>query len=318
MFKNINKIVILVVALFGIIIGSTHAIAPSFDRNFADYLTDKTPDQYGRVETVFSFSNCIDRNQSIMENVRNLFYPSVYKADNQCSITTGGLLWDMLRVVTFALIFLFIVMAGIKFIMGGASGDEAKKSAMSLVYIAYGAFLVFGAIWILGYVLNIENLQGSTDLVNNLQNNLFLQILSFFKILAFFVAIIMMIVSGFKMMAAMDKEDKVKAGKQGAINVIVALVFIKIVDYIFYIAQAADFAQRASSLVLDVAKILGWIIGISFVLGLFYAGYQMFFSGGDEKALKKTQSILINIVIVSVVIFLFLLLIYQIFNEFVG
>jgi hypothetical protein len=32
--------------------------------------------------------------------------------------------------------------------------------------------------------------------------------------LAFFVAIIMMIVSGFKMMAAMDKEDKVKAGKQ--------------------------------------------------------------------------------------------------------
>ena len=46
-----------------------YAAAPSFDNNFANYLTDKTPDQYGRVETVFSFSNCIDRNQSIMENV---------------------------------------------------------------------------------------------------------------------------------------------------------------------------------------------------------------------------------------------------------
>lgn len=96
------------------------------------------------------------------------------------------------------------------------------------------------------------------------------------------------------------------------------MVFIKIIDYLFYIAQAADFAQRASTLVLDVAKILGWILGIAFVLGLFYAGYQMFFSGGDEKAMKKTQSILINIVIVSIVIFMFILLVYQIFNEFVG
>ncbi len=318
MFKNINKIIILIVVLFGIVIWSTHAIAPSFDRNFADYLTDKTPDQYGRVETVFSFSNCIDRNQSIVENIRNLFYPSIYTANKSCSITTWWLLWDMLRIVTFALIFLFIVMAWVKFIMSWASWDEAKKSAMSLVYIAYWAFLVFGAIWILWYVLNIENIKWSTDLVNSLQNNLFLQILSFFKILAFFIAIIMMIVSWFKMMAAMDKEDKIKAGKQWAINVLIALVFIKIVDYLFYIAQAADFAQKASNLVLDIAKILGWVIGISFVLGLFYAGYQMFFSGGDEKAMKKTQSILINIVIVSVVIFMFLLLVYQIFNEFVG
>lgn len=318
MIKKISKAVIMMITLLGIGMWAMHAVAPSFDDNFANYLTDKTPDQYGRVETVFSFSNCIDRNQSIMENVRNLFYPSTFKSDNQCSLTTGGLLWDMLRVITFALIFVFIVVAGMKFIMNGTSWDEAKKWAMSLVYIAYGAFLVFGAIWILWYVLNIENVKWSTDLVNSVQNNLFLQILSFFKVLAFFLAIIMMVVSWFKMMAAMDKEDKVKAGKQWAINVIVALVFIKIVDYIFYIAQASDFAQKASTLVLDVAKILWWILGISFVLGLFYAGYQMFLSGGDEKAIKKTQSILINIVIVSLVLFLFLLLVYQIFNEFVG
>lgn len=312
-----SKFIIVIVALLGVGLGAMYAKAPSFDNNFANYLTDDTPDQYGRVETVFSFSNCIDRNQSIMENVRNLFYPSTLKSENQCSLTTGGLLWDMLRVITFALIFVFIVVAGIKFIMNWTSWDEAKKWAMSMVYIAYGAFLVFGSIWILGYVLNIENIKWSTDLVNNVQNNLFLQILSFFKVLAFFIAIIMMVVSWFKMMAAMDKEDKVKAGKQGAINIIIALVFIKIVDYIFYIAQTADFAQRASTLILDIAKILWWILGISFVLGLFYAWYQMFFSGGDEKAMKKTQSILINIVIVSLVVFLFLLLVYQIFNEFV-
>lgn len=320
MFKKISKLVFVVVALMWISIWTMKAAVPSFDNNFANYLTDDTPDQYGRVETVFSFSNCIDRNQSITQNIRNLFYPSNAPAGNWavCSITTWWLLWDVIRVISFALLFLFIVIAGINFIMNGTSWDTAKKSAMSFVYIWYWAFLIFWSIWILGYVLNIENVQWSTDLVNSIQNNLFLQILSFFKVLAFFVAIIMMIVSWFKMMAAMDKEEKVKAWRKGVINIIIALIFIKLVDYLFYIAQVPDFAQRASSLILDVAKILGWIIGIAFVLGLFYAGYQMFLSGGDDKAMKKTKSILINIVIVSVVIFLFLLLVYQIFNEFVA
>jgi hypothetical protein len=43
---------------------------------------------------------------------------------------------------------------------------------------------------------------------------LFLQILSFFKVLAFFIAIVMMVVTGFKMMSALDKEDKIKEGRK--------------------------------------------------------------------------------------------------------
>lgn len=54
--------------------GVSYAAAPSFNTNFADYLTDATPDQYGRVETVFNIG--IDRNISLMDNVRRLFYPS--------------------------------------------------------------------------------------------------------------------------------------------------------------------------------------------------------------------------------------------------
>ncbi|MBU1757711.1 hypothetical protein KKG31_00745 [Patescibacteria group bacterium] len=64
-------------------LGFTFAAAPSFDRNFADYLTDDTPDQYGRVETVFSI--CIDRNKTLMENVKNLFYPGQSVNDSSCS-----------------------------------------------------------------------------------------------------------------------------------------------------------------------------------------------------------------------------------------
>lgn len=54
--------------------GFTFAVAPSFNNNFANYLTDATPDRYGRVETVFNLG--IDRNLSLMDNIKSLFYPS--------------------------------------------------------------------------------------------------------------------------------------------------------------------------------------------------------------------------------------------------
>jgi hypothetical protein len=71
---NIFKKAILVITLLVIGGGISHAAVPSFNDNFANYLTDATPDKYGRVETVFNI--CIDRNISLMDNIKNLFYPS--------------------------------------------------------------------------------------------------------------------------------------------------------------------------------------------------------------------------------------------------
>jgi fructose-specific phosphotransferase system IIC component len=69
-FKKIVLIFMVVVVSGGVL----YAAAPSFDRNFANYLTDDTPDRYGRVETVFDIG--IDRDLSLMDNVKRLFYPS--------------------------------------------------------------------------------------------------------------------------------------------------------------------------------------------------------------------------------------------------
>ena len=71
---SIIKKAILVLTLAVIGGGFTYAVAPSFNNNFANYLTDTTPDQYGRVETVFNLG--IDRNLSLMDNIKRLFYPS--------------------------------------------------------------------------------------------------------------------------------------------------------------------------------------------------------------------------------------------------
>lgn len=290
------------------------AKAPSFDNNFAKYLTDSTPDQYGRVETVFNL--CIDRSKSLMENIRNLFYPNpLVRSICGGQTSAGGQLRELVRVVWLGIMFVFVILAGVNFIME-AKTDWAKKAWMSLLYIAYWAFMVFWVTWLLWVILNVDTLRWSVDLVEKVQNGLFLQILGLFKVLAFFLAIVMIVVYGFQMMAAMDQDEKIKTARKWIINVIVALVFIKIIDYVYYIAQLSDFAKRASDMIIDIAKILWYIVGFAFIVGTFYAWFLLFTSWGKEDAFKKTKSILINIFLVSLVIFLFLLLIYQIFNQF--
>jgi hypothetical protein len=91
---------------------------------------------------------------------------------------------------------------------------------------------------------------------------------------------------------------------------------IKVIDYIFYIAQTPAFGAKAADMIINVAVVLGWVLGSLFVLALFYAGYLLITSSGKEDAMKKAKSVIINIFVITVVVFLFLLLVYQIFNEF--
>jgi hypothetical protein len=80
---NVFKKIIMIISLIVVTGGIVFAAAPSFQDNFADYLTDETPDRYGRVETVFSI--CIDRNISLMQNIRNLFYPNAIAPTSPCA-----------------------------------------------------------------------------------------------------------------------------------------------------------------------------------------------------------------------------------------
>lgn len=308
-----------IVVLFALVVVSgwvLYAAAPSFDRNFANYLTDDTPDRYGRVETVFNIG--IDRNISLMDNIRVLFYPSsVAITDAHWNpVAVWGNLWVLIRSLWFIILFVFLVIAGVNLIIKAKEPEETKKAFTSLLYILFGAFLLFWVTWILWTVLDIGNVQWSTALVDSVQNKLFFQILSFFKVLAFFAAIVMLVVAGFKMMAAMDKSEKVTIARKWAINVLVALVMIKVVDYIFYIAQTPDFSSKAGDMIINVAITLWWILGSVFVLAIFYAWYMLIVSWGKEESFKKAKWVIVNIFIISLVVFIFLLLVYQVFKEF--
>jgi hypothetical protein len=66
----------------------------------------------------------------------------------------------------------------------------------------------------------------------------------------------MLVYYGYQMMIAFDKEDKIKAARTGILNVILALVFIKVIDFLYYIAQQDSFGDEANNLILVIAKFL--------------------------------------------------------------
>ena len=70
---------------------------------------------------------------------------------------------------------------------------------------------------------------------------------------------------------------------------ILALVLIKVIDYVFYIAQTPEFGAKAGEFILSIAKVLGFIIGGAFVLAIFYAGFLLLTSSGIEETFKKAK-----------------------------
>jgi len=61
------------------------------------------------------------------------------------------------------------------------------------------------------------------------------------------------VVTGFRVIGAADA-DKSKKIVRGVVNVVAALVIIKVVDFIYYIAGTPDFAAQATDFILNVVK----------------------------------------------------------------
>lgn len=288
-------------------------IAPSYDDNFSAYLLSGRADENGSIANVYNIS-AVSPDNDLETNIRCLFYPN---ADPVCNTyVRWWLLWSVIRYIGLWILVLFLCVVGANFII---HPDKAKDHMMSLVYILYGAVLFFWATWILWSVLNISSVEWTEWLVNAVQwgeNSIWFKIVAFLKALIFFLAIIMLVVNWFKAMSQADKSDKAKAAMKWIVNVIVALVIIKVVDYIYFIAQSADFLAHATQFIIEVAKILWFIVWSLLVIMAFYAGFLFIVDGWKWENMKKATKIIVWIVLVASVIFLLLLIMYQFFAEF--
>lgn len=89
--------------------------------------------------------------------------------------------------------------------------------------------------------------------------------------MAFFVAIVSLFRHGYNMMMALDTESKATEAKAGVQNVVFALIFIKLIDYLYYIAQMKDFKSRSVDFIVQASKFLGYVFGVAILLAALYA-----------------------------------------------
>lgn len=257
-----------------------------------------------------TYSLSVDKSSSLEDNVRRLVLSS----------TSNGPIFSTILNIWVWLLVIYLVRWGILFLMNADNEAEIKKYKMNLLYILYGAFLFFGGSWIVNSALEFETSQGIVSsswwILTSFQNNLMLQILAFLKMAAYFVAICMVAYYWYKIMKAFEQEDKIKEARKWVINILLSLVFIKIIDYLFFIAQQTDFGSRAKDLIVSASKTMWYVLWLIFILSILYAWFLMITSRWEEDSWKKAKNIIKAVFIVSLIVFLFFLIVYQLVSDF--
>ena len=264
---------------------------PSFS-DFWDWVEDST------------YDIDVDQSSTLSQNFINIFYP-----------TSWWEIWDVVRTVWVWIFFLFLVWWWAMFLLSQNDESKLKQAKMNLLYIGYWWVLFFWVVWILWSALNLWNIEWSWEVVDNVQEGIVFQVLSFLKAAAFFVAVIMIFYYWYRMIQAFDKDDKISEARKWVINVLLELVLIKIIDFVFYIAQADDFSTQAWELLVWIAQILWYLIGAAFVIAIFYSWFLMITSRWDEEAFNKWKNIIKTVFIIWLIIMLFLLIVYQVIWE---
>jgi len=292
-------------------------VPPSYQDNFSQYLTNEAPDREWRVETVYDL--WIDSSKSLKQNIRCLFYPNSYRVPGCDTSSAGWKIRDIARYIWFAILVIYLVMAWISLLIQWWDSEKVKTSLKSLIYILYWSILFFGSTWILGSVLWVETVQGTQWMVEWIQwwpDSLFFKTIAALKAFAFFIAIIMVVIYWFKIMAVSDQADKTKTAIRWIINVVVALVMIKIIDYVYYIAQLPNFTSKANDFIIELAKILWFIMWAGLVIMIFYSWFLFLTDQWKSENMKKAKNIIIWVLMSALVIFMLLLIMYQLFAEF--
>lgn len=283
------------------------AIPPWFENNFVEHLTNENS-KYGN-ESVRDLSQIwLDKDKSIVENIKAMFYPDISGQ--------GWKIRDIIKLIGSIAVVLALVLQWFLYVIHSDEEDKIKWYHVNFAYILLWSAVFFWATWILSNGLNLSASWGTTELLHRIDKWLLFQIFAGIRAAAFFTAIFMLWWYGRSMMSAMDDAEKVKTMRQGIINILVVLIVIKLIDYVYFIAQSPDFKSKATELLVEISKVLGYILGWFFTLSTIYYGFRLMFSGGNEEALTKVKWVITAVLLLSVVIFILFLIIYQVTQEF--
>lgn len=259
-------------------------------------------------------SKKVSEKKSLKENIITLFYPTAWEGK-------GNVIFNVIRDMTLWIMIIFIVWAWASLLINRDS-KNVSKALSSLLYVVLWWVFIFWANRLFWSVLNFDQAnvtewEGIEWVKNALiwEDSVLFRILSVVKVFAFFLAIIMIVVTWFRVVSAWEWEKWKKLVK-GLVNVVVALVIIKWVDFIYYMAADWNFVDRTATFIIDVAKFFAYLYWIIIVLMIIVAWYLYITDGWSWSWFKKASNLIVNIMLSALVLFGFLLILYQILAEF--
>lgn len=302
--KNIKIIVFWLLILMGCLFSITNQTQATYVPKFADFVSG--------LKGWVTESKWVSSENLLRQNVVALFYPSSWGGGNSIyNVIKGMTLWVMI-------VYFIRAWASILF---SRKPEDMKKTLRSLVYILIWWLFVYGANRIFWNVLHFNEDAFTQDAdwmkwISAATHGVFFVVLSAIKAFAFFLAIIMIVITWFKVIAAWEWEKWKKLVKW-LINVVIWLLIIKWIDFIYYLAADTwTFVKNAVDLIIKIAKIFAYIYGTIIFIMVIVAWYLYMTDGWGGSNFKKASNILINILLSALVLFSFLLILYQIFAEF--
>lgn len=226
---------------------------------------------------------------------------------------------ETLKIIIQALIMIYIVYVWAQMIMSMWSDEEKLSWAKRQLRYSLFAIIFINIPWSIYTMFNPENkwslnkdITGSDFVSKNTDFNLFFDttwfrevlnwdILWFFKIIIFMIAVVMIMIAWFKIMTARWREEKVKEAKQKIIYSVIWLVFLWVIE--MWKSFAFDWSiEKWKNLFADLANLslfFAWPIAIIFIT---MAWYYYITANWDEEKIKKAKSILINTVLATLIL----------------
>lgn len=302
-------VLIMAVLLSFFVKGNVNAVAPEFKEDFTSHLTSK--------KFVINPENVwVSKDNVLKRNIFALFYPGGSES------TDSNRLYFVIRDITLWLMIIYLVWAWASLLFN-RKPEDMNKMLRSLVYVIVWWCFVYWANRLFGSVLQFtwasvvwwtkEWIEWVTDAFTN---KVAFFVLSAIKAAAFFMAIIMTVITWIRVVAAWDWEKWKKLVKW-LINIVVSLLIIKWIDFIYYIAQdSGNFVKNAADFIVDAAKVFWYIFWVIIVIMVIIAWYLYMTDGWSGANFKKASNILVNILLSALILFAFLLILYQVFAEF--
>lgn len=231
----------------------------------------------------------------------------------------GFSILNTVKVIVSAVLLIYLVYIWVQMIISLWEDGDKLSAAKRQIWYVLVALVFINIPWTLydaffnNEARNIWDLAGTWN-DSGLENNIFINggiltttvfaIVWFMQAAILWIAIIMIIISGIKLIVAWSDEEQRKNSIQKVIWSIVALIFVGLIELWKSVAISWNISWSES---------IGWLFNIIIDIALFFAapvallfltiaGFYYITSNGDEERTKKAKNIVIYTVIATVLL----------------